>query len=347
VQRFGAAVADLEPGLYWRWPWPIEQTQRVTRQVRRVEIGFRAAAAKKSPKQLAWSSTHRDRVENEAVMITGDRSLLDLQATVRYRVTDPRVFLFAVQDPDEIVRGAAEAALRGLVATRAFEDLLTHGRAALQAEALARLRERCTNYSERGLGILFDGVDLHDLHPPPEVVQSYYDVTIAKERYNRAINDAKARATEQERGASAKVLVITREGTVARTKKKLQAERDRDVFRAWSEARRTIPLSVEIQHAAWSALGYLGGNEDAKVAVARWEVGRAALVRAYATLIDFRLYTETFTRALAGRDLTLIDAEKVRVQGNLWFFETDPFRFMIPPFLGPGARGQPRPDEGP
>ena len=86
-------------------------------------------------------------------------------------------------------------------------------------------------------------------------------------------------------------------------------------------------------------------------AVARWRKERDALIHSYATLIDFRLYAETFTRALSGRDLTLIDAEKVRVQGNLWFFESDPFRFMIPPFLGPGAerpaRGPARPDEGP
>ena len=103
-----------------------------------------------------------------------------------------------------------------------------------------------------------------------------------------------------------------------------------------------MPWTVEIEHAAWSALACIGGKEDAETAVARWRKEREALIHSYATLIDFRLYAETFTRALSGRDLTLIDAEKVRVQGNLWFFESDPFRFMIPPFLGPGADRPPR-----
>ena len=35
---------DLGPGLYWRWPWPVEAVTRVQPAlVRTVEVGFRAA----------------------------------------------------------------------------------------------------------------------------------------------------------------------------------------------------------------------------------------------------------------------------------------------------------------
>ncbi len=52
-------------------------------------------------------------------MITGDGNLVEVLATVRYRVADPRVYLFAARDPDAVIRAAAESVLRELVAGRA------------------------------------------------------------------------------------------------------------------------------------------------------------------------------------------------------------------------------------
>ena len=44
VRQFGRPLDDdLGPGLYWRWPWPIEQVTRVRpEEVRSIEIGFRS-----------------------------------------------------------------------------------------------------------------------------------------------------------------------------------------------------------------------------------------------------------------------------------------------------------------
>ena len=58
-------------------------------------------------------------------MITGDGNLVELQATVRYTVSDPRVYLFEVSDPPAVVRDAAESVLREMTAGRTFGDLLT------------------------------------------------------------------------------------------------------------------------------------------------------------------------------------------------------------------------------
>ena len=75
-------------------------------------------------------------------MITGDGNLVEMQATVRYTVSDPRVFLFEY-DPPAVVRDAAESVLREMVGGRTFGDLLTRDREAFHTEALERLRERC------------------------------------------------------------------------------------------------------------------------------------------------------------------------------------------------------------
>src|SRR3989442_5361700 len=104
VRRFGEPVADLGPGLYWRWPWPIEETTGVGQQIRTVEVGFRVSAAKaeekKSAGSLAWVSPHA-KVPDESLMITGDGNLVEVLAVVRYKVVDPHAYLFQVRDPDE------------------------------------------------------------------------------------------------------------------------------------------------------------------------------------------------------------------------------------------------------
>src|SRR5262249_17995372 len=114
VRRFGAPVEDLLPGWYWRVPWPIEDTLRVSQQVRTVSIGFRESLEKdKKTGALTWTSAHRKdlRKPEEAMMMTGDGNLVDLLVTVRYRVTDAHEFLFQVSNVEELLRAATESEL--------------------------------------------------------------------------------------------------------------------------------------------------------------------------------------------------------------------------------------------
>jgi Cu+-exporting ATPase len=207
VRRFGQPIADLTPGLYWRWPWPIEQVDRVQpTRIYTVEIGFRSAARQAAPTALAWASEHgqagMDRLNEEAVMITGDGNLLELQATLRYVIAAPRVYLFEVRDVDQILRALTESALREAVAGRRFLDLLTTNRERLQHDTLARVQERCREYG--GLGVRLEGLSLHDLHPPQEVVPAYHDVTRAMEAGQRQVKDAEAAALTRKRNAEAR-----------------------------------------------------------------------------------------------------------------------------------------------
>ena len=97
VRQFGRPIEeDLGPGLHWRWPWPIDTIVRVQpERIRTVEIGFRSTPGTgPTPAAQTWSSIHGDgvrRISDEAVMITGDGNLVELQATVRYTATNPRV----------------------------------------------------------------------------------------------------------------------------------------------------------------------------------------------------------------------------------------------------------------
>src|SRR5262249_30270176 len=154
-----------------------------------------------------WSSPHAgegiSRYPEEAVMITGDGNLVEVQATVRYTVRDPRAYLLNVSEPNRLMRSAAESSLREIIAALRFDDLLTSGRARVQREALERLTRRCHVGGAGGLGIRLEGLSVHDLHPPKEVVDAYHRVTQAMEHRDQVVNEAKAGALRKEREAEA------------------------------------------------------------------------------------------------------------------------------------------------
>ncbi len=335
VKRFGRPVADLEPGLYWRWPWPIEETIRVSQRIRTVEIGFRTLPGQKAQGALAWTSAHAGdglrRVPDEAVMITGDGDLVELLATVRYHVSAPHVFLFRIGAADDVVRSTAESVMRSTVAGRPFLELLTIHRAQFQEEVLRRLAERCRDYD---LGITFDGVSLHDLHPPPEVVKAYYEVAQAMEGRDRLINEAQALAIEKVRAAEAESNLIVSRARALFTEKVMQAAGERDTFLARSRARKEPGFGQEFFLSLQAVDAVLNGAAPAQVELA-YEQQRTALRSMQPLLSDFRLFWDTLSQALTGRDLVLIDADKVGGQRNLLLVDPDQFRVPFPLLLPP------------
>jgi Cu+-exporting ATPase len=340
ARRWGRPVEDLGPGLYWRWPWPVEDTLRVSQRIRTVEVGFRLKPDKKAPTTLSWSATHGDGKEPvEATMITGDGNLVELQATVRYKVIDPHVYLFKVRDPDEIIRASAESVMRGMVAGRPFLELLTVNRSEFQREALARLDRLCKEYGSAGLGVAFDGLAIKDLHPPTDVVQSYYEVTRAMEDHDRRINEAKRDAFRKIKAAEAESQKVIRQARAVKVEKVQKAEAELTTFLAWSQARAGLDIDQEFVLTLDAVDSVLRGADPAQTE-AELARRRRELVTLQTTLTDFRLFWDALSRALTGRDLVLVDADKITGRRHLMLFDPDQFRVPVPMLL-PADRNLP------
>jgi membrane protease subunit HflK len=183
VQRFGRPVgAPLGPGLHVRWPWPVERVERV---------------------DLA---TARRLAIPTSFMLTGDESLLEVGGQVHYRVRDPLAFAYRLAAPDDLVRAAAEGAVRELVNARPVDRLLAEDRGALQIAA----RGEAQRLLDRdGTGVEVTALELTKVDPPPDVLEAFRDLASAREDRATFVNEALAYQSEvvpQARGEAEKRL---------------------------------------------------------------------------------------------------------------------------------------------
>ena len=104
LRLFGAVQGDpvAEEGLHWWWPSPVGRKEVVlVTEIRRMELGFRGNDAAVNTPFL-----------DEALMISGDLNIVDVQMVVQYRISNLNHFLFKVDDPGEAGRGIPEGAGR-------------------------------------------------------------------------------------------------------------------------------------------------------------------------------------------------------------------------------------------
>jgi Cu+-exporting ATPase len=346
VRRFGRPLSeDLDPGLHWRWPWPMETVTRLQpRRLHTIEIGFRTLPGGASAAGgRAWSSSHANdgvrRIPEEAVMITGDGNLIELQGTLRYTIGDSHAYLFESADPDAILRSAAESVLRETVAGRTFGDLLTSDRGRFQEKALERLRRRCGEYGDKDMGIRLEGLDLHDLHPPQDVVAAYHEVTRAMERRDQLVNEAEDVVLREERKQQAESVKLVRQAEADRLKTILFAQAQRAAFEARYRARSHLDLAEEwrLFRTAWQEMSK---HRPAEEVAEEYKHHRNEALARHALLTEFRLYWDALSAALSNRDKVFIDADQVPGRRNLWLIPFDPLRLPMPGVM-PATRTSP------
>jgi len=180
--RFGRFSQITTPGLNYHWPSPIESvlTPQVTR-VNRIEVGFRSGRAASS--ELA----------DEALMLTGDENIVDINFVVLWKINEAPDFLFNIRDPEATVVAAAESVMREIIGQTPIIEVTTEGRRATEQRAREQLQALMNDY---GAGILIDEVQLQKADPPGEVIDAFRDVQRAQADRERAQNEAEAFAND-------------------------------------------------------------------------------------------------------------------------------------------------------
>jgi HflK protein len=250
-------------------------TKVALNQTRVVEIGFRTLplAEAQEPTAYEWNIQHRfgryEKREEEAVMLTGDENLVELNGVVQYAVKDAARFLFNVTDADATVRAAAESTLRRLVGETTLDAVLTTGRTDLERACQEQLQKQLDAY---GVGVTVRAVRLQDVHPPVEVVDAFRAVSSAFEEKNKLINEAEAYRNEQVPKARGQAQARLQEAQGFLVGRANRAQGDADRFIQQQSAFRAAP-EVTRTRLYWEAMEEVLAGRNKFIVDAR-KVGR-------------------------------------------------------------------------
>ncbi len=231
VLRFGAYNRTTQPGLNYHLPGPIETvlTPSVTR-VNRTEIGFRSGTS-----ELGQTGVRQ--LPEEALMLTGDENIVDINFTVFWVIDDAKAYLFNIRDPELTVKSAAESAMREVVGETPIAQALAEGRAKIEADTRQLLQSILDSYSA---GIQITQLQLQRVDPPAEVIDAFRDVQAALADQARLRNEAETYRNGIIPGARGDAVQIEQQGEAYRLATVARAQGDAarflSVFHAFKAA---------------------------------------------------------------------------------------------------------------
>jgi membrane protease subunit HflK len=196
--RLGAYERTVSStGLQFHLPAPIEVHEIVkVGELRKEEFGVGG---------VAEGATDPEAIQ-EASMQTQDNAIVRLSFVVQYKFSDAYQSRYSVQDPESILRDAAQAAVREVVGRMTIEDVLSERRDDVAADSAQILQETLDAYEA---GIVVAEVQLQEVQPPEEVRQAFDDVVAAAQDANRAVNEAEGYRNEvlpKARGEAAEIV---------------------------------------------------------------------------------------------------------------------------------------------
>jgi membrane protease subunit HflK len=236
VQRFGKADAALVAGgLHFDLPWPFVRIERVNvNELRTIAVGIAATES------FDGAGFLRDiNLDRQGEFLTGDKNILNVQATVHYAIADPRRYFFDCRIPDTALRLLAESLVAEKIAQCSVDYVHPLGLSELQMLLTQAVREAV---ERQPWGIAVDRVTIAGA-PPVEVKAAFVDVSNARAEKDRTINQEESRREK---------LLAASEARVQQILDRAEAERLARVESARGSADRFLRVVAQFQNEAES-----------------------------------------------------------------------------------------------
>lgn len=184
VLRFGKHVETTKEGPHWHIPYPIEGVTTVNmQQVRTIEVGYRTDEA----------GGAKVKQPEEALMLTDDENIIDLQFAVQYDLKSAEDYLFNNLATDNAVRSATESAVREVVGKSKLDYVLQNGREDVSAKTKVLIQQILDRYKA---GINIVSLSMQGASPPKQVQEAFDDVNRANQDLERQKNEGQAYAND-------------------------------------------------------------------------------------------------------------------------------------------------------
>ncbi|MCI7276253.1 MAG: FtsH protease activity modulator HflK [Lachnospiraceae bacterium] len=220
LTTLGKAEAITSPGLHFKIPL-IQNVEKVNSEIHGMEIGYSDA------------NGEMETEEKESLMITSDYNFVNVDFYVEYRVADPVQYVYASEDPEEILRNIAQSCIRNTIGSFTVDDVLTTGKQAIQSD----IRQEVIDALEvHQVGLQLVNLTIQDAEPPTnDVMVAFKAVETAKQGMETAINNANRYRNEQTPQAEAEADRIRQEAEATRTERINEANAAVALFNAQYE----------------------------------------------------------------------------------------------------------------
>ena len=233
VLRFGKEVREVQPGLNYHLPYPIETalTPKALR-VNKIDIGMREVGNGRG------GASERE-VPEESLMLTGDENIVDVNFSVFWKVKPTGVgdYLFNIQHPAGTVKAVAESAMREVIGRSDIQPILTGARQVTETAVQDLMQKTLDDY---GAGIVITQVQLQKVDPPKQVIDAFRDVQAARIDLDRSVNEAQTYANR---------VVPEARGNVAKITQAAEAYRSQTVAEATGQSARYMKIYEQYKKA--------------------------------------------------------------------------------------------------
>lgn len=207
VTTFGKPKTVNEPGLHFKLPL-IQKVTLVDTTIQGLSIGY----------DMKTNTS----IEAESLMITVDYNFVLIDFFLEYRVIDPVKYLYASNDPVNILKNLAQSCIRSQVGSYDVDSVITTGKNEIQSVIRDMIVAKLL---QQDIGIELVNITIQDAEPPTvEVMEAFKEVETAKQGKETAINNANKYRNEKLPAATASVDQILKEAQATKESRINEAE---------------------------------------------------------------------------------------------------------------------------
>jgi regulator of protease activity HflC (stomatin/prohibitin superfamily) len=207
VLRFGNVAREEGPGLLFALPEPFERVVTLASSDRQLEYAVKAVRRTTYIDSVAVS---RDPRQNAGMLLTGDGSVVHLEATLFYRISDATAYVLSREQVEPAIERLFVASAVTVAGGRDLDTILVArperetsgetaraGRERLRGDLMDEVNRRLADLERQGasLGIVIGRVDLLP-SIPAEAKVAFDSVLVAIQRAETEIAQARTQAEQ-------------------------------------------------------------------------------------------------------------------------------------------------------
>ena len=179
ITTFGVPSVVEEPGIHVKIPFA-QKLARVPKTINGFSIGS-------DPETGEY-------ITKESFMITRDYNFVNVDFYAEYRVTEPTKYLYASQNPVDILKNLTQSYIRDTIGSYDVDSVITTGKSEIQASIKEKIMNRL---EQEDIGIQLVNITIQDAEPPTaEVINAFKNVENAKQGKETSINRANQKRNE-------------------------------------------------------------------------------------------------------------------------------------------------------